>query len=67
MAKRKVSNLRSLDKKISDEIAQKVKKNNVESTVFRDNVNSTKANYLMGYRREERDVEFVCYTKVNTK
>ena len=49
------------DESLPKEIKQRVKENDVESIVFRDKVDSIKANYTINYRSDDKDSEYVLY------
>ena len=56
MPKRAVPILMSLDdESLPKEIKQRLKANDVESIVFRDNVDSINANYTITYRKGDKD------------
>ena len=58
--KRAVPFLMSLDdQNLPKEIKQRVKENEVESTVFRDKADSINANYSITYRKDDIDSEYV--------
>ena len=62
MPKRAVPVLMSLDdESLSIEIKQRVKKNDVETIVFRDKVDSINAIYTITYRNDDKDSEYVMY------